>query len=360
MFGVYVHIPYCRTRCPYCDFVSEAVAGAPPDAYLDALCAEINAFQGPVRADTLFVGGGTPSLLSPAGLERLMEALRVRFSFSPDAEITMEANPDDITPELPEQWRALGVNRVSLGVQSLDDRVLRHLGRRHDADGARRAAAHVAAVFENWNMDLIFGGRPADAWTATLREAVSMRPAHVAAYGLTHEPGTPFGGRTGEALDDDALLALYQEAEAALAGYDHYEISNYALRGRECRHNLIYWQNREYAGFGTGAYSFVDGVRARNLPDSCEYMRRPGEKGEALALDAHEIRLETVIQHMRLRRGLSRRNYLDRFGVPVDADFGAALDALARRGLLVNDGDMVRPTAEGFYLNNEIGLALVG
>ncbi|MBW7864045.1 MAG: radical SAM family heme chaperone HemW [Candidatus Hydrogenedentes bacterium] len=360
MFGVYVHVPYCRTRCPYCDFVSEAVSGAPPDAYTAALCREIAAFAGPDTAGSVFFGGGTPSLLPLSALERVLDALSRRFTLSPKAEITVEANPDDITPGLAAGWKTLGVNRISLGVQSLDDRALRWLGRRHDAAAARGAVEAVAAVFDNWNMDLIFGAKPADAWPETLAETVRMRPPHVAAYGLTYEEGTPFALRRGEAVEEDQSLDMYRAAEEALSGYDHYEISNFALPGRESRHNLVYWHNGEYTGFGTGAYSFVDRVRARNHPDTAAYLRAPGEKSEALALSEHEIRVETLIQHMRLRGGISGAHYAERFGGSLREHFGPALDALEKRGLVEWSGECLRPTRLGFHLNNEIGLALVG
>ncbi len=360
MLGVYIHVPFCRTRCPYCDFVSEAVAGNPPDAYVDALVREIGALETDLEAGSVFFGGGTPSLLSERQLARIFRALHDRFRLDADAEITLEANPDDLRPELPGQWRALGVNRISLGVQSLDNRVLRYLGRRHDADTALRAVAMVGEAFDNWNMDLIFGAAPVDAWETTLTRTVALRPPHVAAYGLTHEPDTPFGARADEAIEEDAALALYRAAETTLADWDHYEISNFALPGRQCRHNLVYWHNEEYAGFGTGAYSFLNGVRARNGVSTAAYMDNPCRKEESLQLNDTEIRLETVIQHLRLKTGLDRDYYMRRFGQALDGNFGPALARLARRGLIEDDGQTVRPTAQGFYLNNEIGLELVG
>ena len=360
MPGVYIHVPFCRTRCPYCDFVSEAVPGCPPDSYVDALIREIDAYHGEPHAETVFFGGGTPSLLSPRQLERVLAALHRSFQIADVTEITLEANPDDLHPDLPRQWRELGVNRVSLGVQSLDDRVLRYLGRRHDADTALRALEMVGSVFENWNMDLIFGAPPPDAWHTTLARTAALGPPHVAAYGLTYEPGTPFGARAGEALDEDTSLEQYRAAETALKDWDHYEISNFAREGRQCRHNLVYWHNDDYAGFGTGAYSFLNGVRSRNLGTTAAYLDRPGEKEEALSLTAGEVRVETVIQHLRLKTGLEKARYARRFGSRVENDFGAAIHRLLQRGLIVDNGVSLLPTARGFYLNNEIGLELVG
>lgn len=359
MIGIYLHVPFCRTRCPYCDFVSEAIGGAVPEEYIGALCREINAFDGPEEAGSVFFGGGTPSLLSPKQLERILAALHKRFALS-SPEITLEANPDDVTEALAKAWRAAGVNRISLGVQSFDDDVLRYLGRRHDAAGARRACDRVAARFGNWSMDLIFGAPPIARWGGTLAECAGWAPKHVSAYGLTYEQGTPFGGRAGEAVEPDVSLSLYQQAENALGAYIHYEISNFAQPGFEARHNLLYWHNGAYAGFGAGAYSFISGVRGRNAVKTAEYIAAPGRKSEALALTEEEIRVETLIQYFRLRAGLPKAEYHRRFGVEVQQDFGPKLAALVRRGLLQDEEETIRPTREGFYLNNEIGLVLVG
>ncbi len=359
MIGIYIHIPYCRTLCPYCDFVKERTSTSVPKAYLKALCAEIERFGGPDEAGSVFFGGGTPSLLPPKDLAEILDALRRRFRFT-NPEITIEANPDDVTPALVHDWRNTGINRVSLGVQSFDDAVLRYLGRRHDASAARRACEAVAAVFNTWSLDLIYGAPPNNAWERTLDQCLELDPPHVAAYGLTYEPGTPFARRMDNAVEDDVSLALYQVLERKLAAYDHYEISNFAKTGHASKHNLVYWRNTEYAGFGTAAYSFIDGIRARNVIDTTAYLNAPGTKMEALILSEEEIRLETVIQHMRLREGLPKAAYRDRFGADVNEHFGDALTALLARGLVEESQTHFHPTARGFYLNNEIGLALVG
>lgn len=358
MSGVYIHIPYCRTLCPYCDFVKTRTRGHVPDVYVDALCREIADTPLKWPVSSIFFGGGTPSLLTPGGLARILGCLAARCELDAP-EVTLEANPDDVTAERARAWRDAGVNRVSLGVQSFDARVLRYLGRRHDADGALRACEIVAEHFDNWSMDLIFGAHPAESWPATLEQCRALAPPHVSAYGLTYEADTPFGRRKNEALDDDDALALYQETAAALDGYVHYEISNFAKPGREARHNLVYWRNEEYAGFGCAAYSFLDGVRARNLTDPVAYTEAPGAKCEALRLTDAEIRVETVIQYLRLREGLPKAAYRARFGREVRDDFAPALDRLTARGLLRETATRFEPTLEGFYLNNNIGLELV-
>ncbi|HOE66124.1 MAG TPA: radical SAM family heme chaperone HemW [Candidatus Hydrogenedentes bacterium] len=358
LIGVYLHVPYCRTICPYCDFLRDPVVGAPPDAYVDALLREIDVYDGPVCAQSVFFGGGTPSLLTPRQLERILGAIFSRFAFE-NPEISLEANADDITPELLHAWQALDIHRISIGVQSFDDAALRHLGRRHDAATARRACAWVAERFGNWSLDLIFGARPVEAWRPTLEEAGRLAPPHVSAYGLTYEAGTPFEAQADKAIDEDTYLELYGLAEDVLGGCRRYEVSSYAVPGFECRHNLVYWQNREYAGFGTGAYSFLHGVRSRNMATTEAYLADPGAKGEVLRLSDAEIRVETVIQHLRLKAGLPKDAYRRRFGANVQADFGRELDALAARGLIEEDEETLRPTRLGFELNDEIGLELV-
>lgn len=358
MPGVYLHIPFCRTLCPYCDFVRERISGDAPAAYIDALCKEIQAFPKDMTTETLFFGGGTPSLLAPDDLVRILDTLSDRFHFA-QPEITLEVNPDDVRPDRVRAWAAAGINRISLGVQSYDDAVLRYLGRRHGSAVARQACAQVADTFENWSMDLIYGAPPVAVWSATLEECLRFAPPHISVYGLTYEAGTPFEKRMAEAIPDDDALELYRMAEDALAEYRHYEISNYARHGFEARHNLVYWRNEEYAGFGTGAYSYLDGVRARNHSTTAAYCADPGGKSEALRLLPEEIQTETLIQHFRLQEGIDKKEFVRRFGVPPETRFGPAIEALKARGLIEEKADRLRPTRQGFYLNNEIGLALV-
>lgn len=359
MIGIYLHVPYCKTLCPYCDFVKARTRSGVPETFVDAVCAEIAAFEGPRDVGSVFLGGGTPSLLSETQLKRILSSLESRFALH-SPEITAEANPDDLSEGALRAWVDLGINRVSLGVQSFDDRCLRKLGRRHDAARARAACELIARFFPNWNLDLIFGAPPIDAWGETLATALALAPPHIAAYGLTYEPGTPFEKRAHEAVDDETSLQLYQETEAAFAAYAHYEVSNFARPGHESAHNLLYWHNEDYAGFGAGAYSFIGGVRARNHADIDRYLQAPGGKEESLVLDEREVKVETLIQHFRLQAGLPRTRYTARFGVSPEADFSAPLARLIARGLLADIGESLCPTAEGFYLNNEIGLALVG
>jgi len=356
--GVYIHIPFCKTLCPYCDFVKVRAHTGVPSEYCVALCTEIVTSADGSRIGSIFFGGGTPSLLLPQDLEQILNTLAQHFRLEAP-EITLEANPDDVTRERVRIWQDVGINRISLGVQSFDDTTLRYLGRRHDASRARYACEWVAEVFASWNLDLIYGAPPVNAYEHTLAEVIQLRPPHVSAYALSYEPETPFYSRRHEAISEDESLRLYQMTEAALSDYTHYEISNFALPGYACRHNLIYWRNEEYFGFGTGAFGYLAGVRMRNTPSVQEYLRQPGKKSEQLSLDPLEIKVETLIQHFRLREGIAKDYYQRRFGTSIEADFGEVLDDLERRGLVTASETHYRPTPEGFYLNNEIGLALV-
>jgi len=358
VIGLYIHVPFCRTRCPYCDFVRYPVEGDVPGAYIDTVCGEIVRFEGPDVVSTVFFGGGTPSLLNPSALDAILGAVAKRFRLD-KPEITIEANPDDVTPDLARAWERCGVNRVSLGVQSFDNDALRYLGRRHDAACSVEACRIVSDHFDNWGMDLIFGAPPLSSWSATLERCVRLCPKHISTYGLTYEKGTPFEAFAEHGVDDDTWLTLYGNAVDALSEMVHYEVSNFAIPGYVCAHNLIYWRNEAYAGFGPGAYSFIDGVRSRNFADIEEYLGRPGEKSEAFRLSDPEIRVETVIQHLRLRAGLPKAEYRRRFGRSLTKDYGPAITQLIARGLVEEDDMAFRPTQKGFELNNEIGLALV-
>ena len=356
--GIYIHVPYCRVACPYCDFVKKQVEGDAPAAFAEALSEEIRAFEGPDDVGSVFFGGGTPSMLDKDALRSIFESIHARFALR-DPEISLEANPDDITEELLSCWRDLGVNRLSLGVQSFDDDVLAYLGRCHDADRARKACAMVADRFDNWGMDLIFGARPVEAWGPTLSECRSFDPPHVSTYGLTFEERTPFWNHRDEAIDSDLSLDFYRAAMETLVEYDHYEVSNFAKPGYQSAHNQIYWRNGEYAGFGPGAYSFLGRVRSRNSTRINRYLTQPGEKAESLPLAVREVQVETLLQYFRTRSGMPREDYVARFGHPVEEDFGQTLAGLVERGLLEDDGEAIRPTRRGYELNNEIGLALV-
>jgi oxygen-independent coproporphyrinogen-3 oxidase len=287
--GLYVHVPFCLTRCGYCDFNAYAGLGHLADRYVAGLRAEADlhaaAWAG-VPFASVFVGGGTPTTLAPETLGALFAHLRERFALEPDAEVTVEANPDTVDRRSLVALRDAGATRLSIGVQSFDPDVLAALERVHPPASARRAfAAARAAGFEDVNVDLIYGayGETPGSWGRTLEEALALGPEHVSAYALTVEPNTPLGRKVATGLvpapDPDLQAEMYEAGCRALggAGYRHYEVSNWARPGRECRHNVGYWDGRPYLGLGAGAHSFRDGGRWWNV--------RPPERYLSLALE---------------------------------------------------------------------------
>ena len=289
--GLYVHIPFCATKCPYCDFNTYAGIETMMAPYLAALRSEIELWgevlDGP-RLETVFFGGGTPSYLPPGSLDMLLDAIRGAFGLADDAEVTAEANPDDLDEGKLASLLEAGVNRLSIGVQSLDDGLLRVLGRRHSAREAIDAfRAARGAGFDNVSIDLMYGlpDQTLEQWGATLDTALDLRPSHISMYCLTLEEGTPMerdaaAGRI-PVPDGDLAADMYVAAEVqtAGAGLRHYEISNWAIPGRESRHNLLYWRNRPFLGVGPGAHSYLDGHRFHNIRSPREYIRKltPGE-----------------------------------------------------------------------------------
>lgn len=363
--ALYVHIPFCRSRCTYCAFNTYAGLDALLPAYVEALCAEIRATP-PAPARTIYFGGGTPSLLPLDALGSLLQALRAQFSLPPDAEVTLEANPGTVDRAYLCAARELGVNRLSLGVQSAHEEELRLLGRRHTWEEAAEAVtAARAAGLENVNLDLIYGlpGQALPRWQETLEAALSLAPDHLSLYALTLEEGTPLQERVARGElpppDDDAAAEMYEWAEARLAqaGYVHYELSNWARSEQHiCQHNLTYWCNEPYRGFGAGAASWWGGRRWTNVRHPEEYIRRL-EMGQPVAEEMEEIPLrlemgETMMMGLRLVAGVRDARFRARFGAGLGEAFGAELARLVAQGLLEWDGETARLTPRGRLLGN--------
>lgn len=367
--ALYIHIPFCRAKCSYCDFCSypglEHLAGR----YIAAVEREIASLPPGLWPElaTVYLGGGTPSVLSPAYLGRLLAACR-RWPWAPAVEITMEANPGTIYLEPLRAIRKMGVNRLSLGVQSLDDRELRLLGRIHSADQAR-ASVKIAreAGFVSLSLDLIYGlpGQRPSQWRATLKEALRLRPDHLSMYALTIEGHTPLAQQIacGELPlpDDDAAAEMYEIAEDTLAaeGWDHYELSNWARAPEfRCQHNLVYWRNRPYIGVGSAAHSWWDHCRRYNLNQPSDYIaaieagREP--TGGAECIDLQTEMGETAMLGLRLVEGLSKAEFLERFGIPAEDVFRPAIEETIATGLLQDDKDCLRLTRRGRLLGNEV------
>ncbi len=348
-FGVYVHIPFCASKCDYCAFATWTDRAHLVGAYLDAVDLDIARAvdRGMPLADTVFVGGGTPSLVAA---ERLAASIE-RIPTVAGAEITVECNPDDVDLGLIETYAGAGVDRVSIGVQSMASHVLGALGRRHDRRNVERAVEAVRTVgLRSFNLDVIYGvaGERADDWRATVEAVLALDPPHVSAYALTVEAGTPLASQPDRHPDDDDQADKYRLADAALteAGLANYEISNWARPGHECRHNLIYWRQQDYHGFGCAAHSHRAGRRWWNVrtPDRYIDLVAAGEPTEASAetLDEPTRRFERL--DLALRMG---------DGVPVDA-----LDGDQLPGLVERRDDRWVLTPDGRMLANEVSIRL--
>ena len=366
--SLYVHLPWCLRKCPYCDFNSHERRGEVPESeYVDALVADLDATLPRVwgrKLHTIFIGGGTPSLFSATAIDRLLTAVRTRLPFDPDTEITMEANPGTFEVERFRGYRAAGVNRLSLGVQSFDDAKLAALGRVHGADDARRALDAALSIFPTVNADLMYAlpGQDLDAALADVRAAIAFGVPHVSAYHLTLEPDTHFH-RFPPQLPDDDLSADMQEAieaELAGAGYEHYETSAFARSGQRARHNVNYWSFGDYIGIGAGAHaklSFRDRIVREVRQRKPETYMRTALAGDALHetrdVPDHELAFEFMLNALRLVEGFALTLYEQRTGLPL-ATVEARLASAEAAGLLERDHATIRPTLRGQRFLNEL------
>jgi putative oxygen-independent coproporphyrinogen III oxidase len=366
--GLYVHVPFCKTKCPYCSFYS-VVPGATPAQWLGALTREAELHRGAFGAfDTLYFGGGTPSLLGEEEIAAAVAALRGAFPFAEDLELTIEANPDDVTPGKLAAYRALGVDRVSIGVQSLSDEELHLLGRRHGARQARLAVDLAReAGFTNIGIDLIYGfdGQSLESWEEILLAALEASPEHLSCYQMTIEPSTPFGKMLehGElrALDEESARRFFTRTSQILRsrGYIHYEISNFA-RGEQfiSRHNYKYWRHVPNLGLGPAAHSFRDGRRwwnVRSVRDYCDALERgvsPIDGEETLT--ERQLLLEELSLGFRTRDGVTLET-LRRF-----PGWQTALESLERESLVSISGGRAVPTIDGFLVADRLPLAFAG
>ncbi|WP_127998992.1 radical SAM family heme chaperone HemW [Piscinibacter defluvii] len=361
--ALYVHLPWCLRKCPYCDFNSHERQGELPEArYLDALNADLEAalpFVWGRRVVSVFIGGGTPSLFSPEGIARLIGDVRARLPLEPGAEITLEANPGTFERDRFRAFRAAGVTRLSIGVQSFDDTKLAALGRVHDAAQARAAVAEAAQHFETFNLDLMYAlpGQTLAELQRELDTALGFAPPHLSIYHLTIEPNTVFASRPPAQLPDDDLAAAMLDAIAertAAAGLERYEVSAFARPGHRCVHNLNYWEFGDYLGIGAGAHSKLSFphriVRQVRWREPQTWMAR-ALAGAAISNDEEVVRralpFEFMLNALRLREGFMLERFRERTGLPLSAIEPALADA-QRRGLLTRDASRVVPTPRGF------------
>jgi oxygen-independent coproporphyrinogen-3 oxidase len=366
--ALYIHIPWCLKKCPYCDFNSHERRGEIPEArYVDALLADLELALPSIwgrRVHTVFFGGGTPSLFAPGSIDRILAGVRARVALAPDAEITLEANPGTFERARFADFKAAGINRLSVGVQSFEPKFLHALGRVHDADEARAAAAAAIEIFGNVNLDLMYalpGQTLADA-QSDLDEALRFSPPHLSFYHLTIEPNTLFH-RYPPALPDDETAADIEDAIAATlgaAGYLHYETSAYARPGHECRHNVNYWRFGDYLGIGAGAHSklsfqqrVVRQVRHKQPQQYIEEAGRGSPLAEDRTVGRHEIGFEFMLNALRLTEGVPVALFAERTGFPITL-VQKPLDEAEQRGLIARDHQHLRPTPLGQRFLNDL------
>ena len=364
-FRLYVHIPFCKRKCAYCDFLSWSDSRENQKRYIQALCREIRSYQGryPKRVSSLFLGGGTPSILDVDLLDMVMDSLADTFSFAGKAEISIEANPGTVTLEKLRAYKRMGIRRISFGLQSTKNQELKELGRIHtyeefleSYEWARRAG------FENINVDLMSGipRQTLTSWQQNLMQVMELKPDHISAYSLIIEEGTPFAQRKLHLPGEDEEREMYESTAEILGrqGYVQYEISNYAQPGRVCAHNVGYWLRDDYLGLGLGSASLMDNQRWNNTDSIEEYLSGAQEPerirvGQEV-LSVPEQMEETMILGLRRMEGVWRRDFWETFGVELEEIYGDAIRRLESLGLLQDDGQRIFLTRRGISLSNQV------
>lgn len=370
---LYIHIPFCVRKCAYCDFLSSAGSEETIERYVEALAKEIHAYQSMAQnyiVTTVFFGGGTPSILSGAQMEKICEALREVFHFATDAEITIEANPGTVTAEKLKVYQNCGINRISFGLQSTNNEELKLLGRIHTyeefLDSYRLART---AGFLNINVDLISAipQQTLESWESTLNRVIALEPEHISAYSLIIEEGTPFAKTYGEGAplegdlpSEEEERAMYYRTEKLLgeAGYHRYEISNYAKEGKACRHNLGYWERKDYLGIGLGAASLIDNIRYSHVEDLAVYLEYADDL-QQIEVDKELLSITEQMEEffflgLRKMQGVSLTEFEQIFGVPAKERYGEAMMRLCQEGLLENADGVLRLTAKGIDVSNYV------
>jgi oxygen-independent coproporphyrinogen-3 oxidase len=362
--ALYVHLPWCLRKCPYCDFNSHEVkngelAANTAEAYLAALRADLEAalpliWGRPIVS--VFIGGGTPSLFNPAQIAQLISDLRARLPLEPGCEITLEANPGTFERERFAGFRQAGVTRLSVGVQSFDDAQLKTLGRVHSATQAREGLAEAAGAFETWNLDLMYAlpGQTLDDLARELETALSFRPPHLSIYHLTIEPNTVFATRTPEHLPDPDLASDMLDlitAKTGAQGLSRYEVSAYARDGHRCAHNLNYWQFGDYLGIGAGAHSKLSFphrvLRQVRWREPAAFMAQDNKVSNEHEVARKDLPFEFMLNALRLKAGVTVTQFLERTGLPPSS-IAQALETARGRGLLAADPALIQPTERGF------------
>jgi len=374
--GIYIHIPFCRSRCSYCDFATGIYESDAAERYVRSLTQEIASYaetSAQRGVDTVYFGGGTPSLLSPDQLRRLLDIVRHQFDVADDAEVTLEMNPGTVKIETLEEFRRLGINRASFGAQTFHDQELARLGRSHTSDETRETFRQLrAAGFDNVSLDLIAGlpGQTPEQWRRNVDEALSMRPEHLSFYLLEVHEGTPIANHIRSGMqprpDEELAVEMYELMldRSVAAGYQHYEISNLCLPGYESRHNTKYWTGAPYYGFGCSAHSY-DGLARRwsNERDVNGYVALI-ESAQSPIVERHELnegdlRAEAVFLGLRMMEGYSIRDYQIRFGRDLVEQHRDELERFSAAGLIELNNDVLKLTRTGALLSNEVFGAFV-
>jgi oxygen-independent coproporphyrinogen-3 oxidase len=367
MTGIYVHLPFCPYICPYCDFAKWPHKESAARRYMEALCGEIDAAAAGDGEHTVFLGGGTPNTYAAAEIAELLARIASKFPAARPPEVTIEVNPELVTAGALKTYAAAGVTRLSIGVQSFVEAEIRTLGRRHDAAQVRAAvAAARSAGIESVSLDLMFAvpGQTKESWRTSLETAIALAPDHISAYGLTVEEGTPYADwrdrEPGVFPDQDLEGDLYEIAIDTLepAGFEHYEISNFALSGHRCAHNANYWSNGEYIGFGVGAASYRNGVRSTHTRDLDAYVSAASQgraiPGQSERLEGARRAGEAVMLALRTAQGLSFAAFKERYGLEFLECYASIVEPYREAGLLEVDAASARLTKRGRFVANDI------
>ena len=367
--GVYIHIPFCLRKCKYCDFLSFVSDEETMKKYVESLCEEIRGFfqrEKEYQVTTVYLGGGTPSILKAEWTSKILNTLKECVSIVPDAEISTEANPGTLTEEKLKSYKECGINRLSIGLQSTEPKELSYLGRIHSYEEflegyylARKAG------FTNINIDLMSAVpyQNMESWNRTLNRVLSLKPEHISAYSLIVEEGTPFyNDEKLESLvpDEDTEREMYEITENRLLeqGYHRYEVSNYSLPGKECSHNILYWKRGDYIGFGLGASSCIRETRFKNTDDMKEYLNQPWKelsaREEIEILPVEEQMAETMILGLRMTEGVSKEEFSNRYHISMETVYGDIIKKYVENGLLTYSDGYVRFTKKGLDLSNMV------
>ena len=376
--GIYIHIPFCRSRCSYCDFATGIYDSPLAERYVQAVVKEIlgwREIESPAEVDTIYFGGGTPSLLSASQIEAILAAVHTSFRIKTRAEVevTMELNPGTVTPESLQEFRRLGINRASFGAQTFDDRELARLGRSHDAEDIRQTFSHLRdAGFDNVSFDLIAGlpGQTLEGWERNLEEALALRPEHLSFYLLEVHEGTPLAEHIRKGMqpqpDDDLAAGMYELMldRAGSDGYEHYEISNLCLPGFGSRHNTKYWTGTPYYGFGCSAHSYDGNFRRwsneRDVARYTELIQRDASPVvERTELSNHQAGAEALFLGLRMMEGVDLKRHHLQFGGDLRDSHEPELARFREAGLIEYEGDLIRLTRSGMLLSNEVFSAFV-